>query len=174
MNKNIFLNDFDRKLVLERLKDFNIINFHLSLDGNNARYIFFFYCGEFIFSCGVHYCSDIADNKKPSLYDFINSAKEHIGNSYRHINDEFIYHKENGIDNRNLAQILFVEVYNIHYNSYYCGLIENLSLNTKDMFNFRDECLNKINNGVSAFDIYKNYINRYHKSQDELLKNILN
>lgn len=169
---NIFLNDFEKKLVLDSLKDFNIINFKLSVDGNHAHYIFFFNCGEYIFSSSILYLGDISLNEKASVSEFISRAKEQIKNTYENISEYFVKSFRSSV-NSNLAQFLFVHIYNLHYNCYYCGIIDNLSLNTKEMFSFRDVCFDKLDNGMSVFEIYNEHVCEHYISKISLEDKIL-
>lgn len=174
MSRNSYiLNDFSKKSVLSALKDYDIINMHLSVDGRNQGfYTIFFRRAGYIFCEKILYSGNIYDHNT-DVSSFAKISKERI--KYRveiiddYLNNQEELHKDNfSRASNDIARLIYVQ-YEFFVNNQIISRYKK-SVHQK---NIVDNILDLLNGGVNVKQIVNVYFTKFGIVEDLIIDKII-
>lgn len=175
MSACTLLNDFEKKSILNSLKDLGALNAIHFIDGfADGHYVFFFEKNGFVFSESFLFNANAYSDDKPDLQEFTENVRYHIEVKIKLLDNNVFLNDQIDLDNfidfsSFVGRLVIEEVFNWTN----CDLLDSkFSLVSSGLI--ENECFSMLRNKNSRSSVLRDYFAKVDLLRDGLYDDIVN
>lgn len=174
MNKNLLLNDFEIRYVVNAFSKFNVVNLLPYLnDSRELCYVIFYKYNDIYFTESVTFCQNTQMSRQERLSEFLEYATEHMTLSFKSI-AQGLFSSKSVIKKSEYSYVAKIIFLNVKFNYIYfvkTHIVEH-TRNHNAFDYLEEEALSLLKRGFCAKDILLDYFDRFGLNKHSIVKKI--